>query len=157
MNQPASSVSRSERVWAPVRARHKNKTLATLLAVLFGAVGAHRFYVRGKRDAVGWAYVLASLLYGAILAADLQRHSLDTSVAALFPLPVFAGLVEALVTGLIADEKWDARHNAGSGRQSRSRWPLVVVLVTTLGGGFVAFIACLARATDLLYTGGSFG
>jgi hypothetical protein len=140
-----------------MRLRHKNKTLTTLMAVLLGAAGAHRFYLHGRRDIAGWAYVLASVLYVAILSADLQQHPLDASLAALFPLPVFAGFVEALAIGVTIDEEWDAHHNIGSGQRTRSRWPLVVVLVMTLGGGFVAFIACLARATDLLYTGGSFG
>ncbi|RYE78204.1 MAG: NINE protein, partial [Oxalobacteraceae bacterium] len=32
---------------------HKNKTLATLLALLFGSIGLHRFYLYGRRDLWG--------------------------------------------------------------------------------------------------------
>jgi TM2 domain-containing membrane protein YozV len=112
---------------------HKNKTLATLLAALFGGLGAHRFYLYGKKD--GWAWV----------------H------LALFPLSVFPAFIEALVIGLTPDEKWDAIHNSHSGRQSSSGWPLALVLVLTFGGGAIATIAAIARAFDLLYTGGAYG
>lgn len=112
---------------------HKNKTLTTFLAALFGGLGAHRFYLYGKKD--GWAWV----------------H------LALFPLSVFPGFIEALVIGLTPDEKWDATHNSGSGRKSESGWPLALVLVLTFGGGAIAVIAAIARTFDLLYTGGAYG
>ncbi|GIZ51404.1 hypothetical protein NCCP691_14180 [Noviherbaspirillum aridicola] len=114
-------------------AAHKNKTLATLLAAVLGGVGAHRFYLYGSRDKWAWLHVL------------------------LFPLSVFAGFLEALVIGLTPDEKWDGQHNAASGRQSSSGWPLVLLLVLTYGGGAIALIAAIARVFDLLYTGGAYG
>ncbi len=114
-------------------ATHKNKTLATLLAFLLGGFGAHRFYLYGRRDFWAWVHVL------------------------LLPFSIFAGFVEALVIGLTQDEPWDAKHNLHSGRQSRSGWPLAVLLVLTLGVGATALIATLARIFDLLYTGGAYG
>ncbi|SNT01206.1 TM2 domain-containing protein [Noviherbaspirillum humi] len=114
-------------------ATHKNKTFATLLAFILGGIGAHRFYLYGRRDRWAWLHVL------------------------LFPLSIFAGFIEALVIGLTQDEPWDARHNANSGRQSHSGWPLAVLLVLTLGVGATALIATLARIFDLLYTGGAYG
>jgi TM2 domain-containing membrane protein YozV len=112
---------------------HKNKTFATLLAFALGGLGAHRFYLYGKKDRWAWVHVF------------------------LFPLSVYAGFIEALVLGLTPDEKWDAEHNPASGRQSESGWPLVLLLVLTLGVGAVAVIATLARTFDLLYTGGAYG
>ena len=58
---------------------HKNKTLATLLAALLGGLGAHRFYLFGKKDKLAWLYVV------------------------LFPLSIFAGFIAALVIGLTPD------------------------------------------------------
>jgi len=112
---------------------HKNKTLATFLAAIFGGFGIHRFYLYGKRDKWAWVHAL------------------------LFPLSVFAGFLEALIIGLTPDDKWDAAHNQGSGRQSASGWPLVVLLVLTFGGGAIAVIAAIARTFDLLFTGGAYG
>lgn len=112
---------------------HKNKTFATLLAAVFGGVGAHRFYLYGKKDAWAWVHI------------------------ALLPLAIYAGFVEALVIGLTPDDKWDAEHNLQSGRQSESGWPLVFLLVLTTGFGAIAVIATLARTFDLLYTGGAYG
>lgn len=112
---------------------HKNKTLATFFAAVFGGLGAHRFYLYGKKDIWAWVHV------------------------ALFPLSVFAGFLEALTIGLTPDDKWDARHNRDSGRQSDSGWPLAVLLVLTFGGGAIAVIAAIARTFDLLFTGGAYG
>ena len=112
---------------------HKNKTLATLLAFLFGGLGFHRFYLHGKKDIWAWVHL------------------------ALFPLSIFAGFIEALVIGLTPDEKWDVQHNSHSGKQSASRWPLAVLLVLTTAVGATALIATLARTFDLLYTGGAYG
>ena len=72
-------------------------------------------------------------------------------------LSMLAGYLEALVLGLMPDEKWDATYNAGSGKQSDSRWPLALVLVATLLVGAFGLIACIARLFDLLYTGGIYG
>lgn len=112
---------------------HKNKTLATFLAAIFGGLGAHRFYLHGKQDVWAWVHIL------------------------IFPLSVFAGFIEALVIGLTPDDKWDEAHNKNSGRQSSSGWPLAVLLVLTFGGGAIAVIAAIARTFDLLFTGGAYG
>jgi hypothetical protein len=112
---------------------HKNKTVATFLSAIFGGLGAHHFYLHGKKDVSAWVHV------------------------AFFPLSVFAGFLEALVIGLTPDNKWDAQHNPDSGLQSDSGWPLVVLLVLTFGGGAIAVIAAIARTFDLLFTGGAYG
>ena len=40
----------------------KNKTLATLLALLGGPVGLHRFYLHGLRDRWGWFMPVPTLV-----------------------------------------------------------------------------------------------
>ena len=112
---------------------HKNKTLATLLAALLGGLGAHRFYLYGKKDVSAWVHLF------------------------FFPFSIYAGFIEALMIGLMPDDKWDATHNPHSSRQSESGWPLIVLLVLTAGFGATAIIATLARTFDLLYTGGAYG
>lgn len=114
-------------------AGHKNKTFAAFLAAVFGGLGAHRFYLYGRKDRWAWVHLL------------------------LFPLSVFAGFIEALAIGLTPDDRWDALHNKESGRQSDSGWPLAALLVLTFGGGAIAVIAAIARTFDLLFTGGAYG
>jgi TM2 domain-containing membrane protein YozV len=114
-------------------AKHKNKTLATLFAFVLGGLGAHRFYLYGKKDTWAWVHLF------------------------LFPLSVYAGFIEALVIGLTPDDKWDAAHNRNSGQQSESGWPLAILLVLTVGLGAIAVIATMARIVDYLYTGGAYG
>jgi TM2 domain-containing membrane protein YozV len=114
-------------------AKHKNKTLATLLAFLLGGFGVHRFYLYGKKDTWGWVHLF------------------------LFPFSIYAALIEALVIGLTPDDKWDATHNSGSALQSRSGWPLALLLVFITGAGGIFVIATMARTVDFLYTGGAYG
>ena len=134
---------------------HKNKTLATLLALLFGSMGLHRFYLYGRRDVWGWVH-LATLPLSALLVLGNPDTPLIFSAAPLV-LSVLAGFLETLVIGVTPDEKWDARHNAGSGRQSDTRWPVPLMLVLGLGAGATALIAAIARTFDILLTGGSYG
>lgn len=134
---------------------HKNKTLATLLAFLTGGLGLHRVYLRGVKDTGLWLHLAA---LPACVAVALAAPQADPFYK-LLPLivSILAGFLEALVLGLTSDEKWDARHNPGSGRQSASNWPLAVLLVATLMLGAGSLIATLSRLFDLLYTGGAYG
>ena len=138
-----------------LRSRHKNKTFTTLLAALLGGVGIHRFYLRGLQDRWGWLHASAlpacGLVMSAAPTADWYFWYLPLTISTL------AGCLEALVLGLMPDEKWDARYNADSGRTSASRWPLALLLVATLMVGAGLLIATMARLFDLLYTGGAYG
>lgn len=134
---------------------HKNKTLSALLALLFGAVGIHRFYLHGKKDIWGWLH--AATLPLSLLLLPLTSGSL--AFFALLPLIIsgLIGILSALVIGLTADEKWDARFNPASGRRSDSQWPLALMMVLAFGLGAIGTIATMARCFDLLYTGGAHG
>jgi TM2 domain-containing membrane protein YozV len=134
---------------------HKNKTLTSFLALLFGGLGLHRFYLCGKADKWAWLH-LVSLPASGLLIALFPDLLLFFGLAPLI-LSVLIACLETLVIGLTPDEKWDARYNSGSGRTSSSTWPLAVLLVLALGVGATALIATLARSFDLIFTGGSFG
>lgn len=134
---------------------HKNKTFATLLAFLFGALGLQRLYLRGAKDPWFWVHLLCLPASGLVLlaapAADPYYKLLPVIVSAL------VGFLEALVLGLIPDDKWDAAYNPASGRQSEANWPLALLLVATLMVGAASLIATISRLFDLLYTGGAYG
>jgi TM2 domain-containing membrane protein YozV len=134
---------------------HKNKTLATLLALTLGGFGAHRFYLKGGVDRLGVLHLCSVPVTG--LVYGLGRGANPFWV--LLPLLVsyIAAFIEALVIGLTPDDKWDAAHNAGSGRSSRSNWFVVLLLVATMLVGTTVLIATIARLFDLMYTGGAYG
>jgi TM2 domain-containing membrane protein YozV len=135
--------------------RHHNKTFATLLALLGGGLGIHRFYLRPATDRLGLLHVcsvpVCGLVYGLAHGADPFYKLLPLFVSYI------AGFIEALVIGLMPDEKFDARYNAGSGQQSQSGWMLAVVLVATTAIAATVAIATISRLFDLLYTGGAYG
>ena len=135
--------------------RHKNKTLAALLAFLLGGLGLQRLYLRGLRDPWLWAHL--ACLPVALLVATLAPQA--DGFYKLLPIIVsgLVGLLEALVLGLMSDEKWDARFNAGSGKQSDTHWPLALVLVASMMIGAGGLIATISRLFDLMYTGGAYG
>lgn len=134
--------------------KHRNKTVATLLAALFGWLGVHRFYVTGGVDRLGLLHLcclpITGILYGAV-----KPHPFYVVLPLLISLIV--ACITALVMGLMPDARWDARYNAGSTYQSRSRWPLALILVATTMLGAIALIGTLARLFDVLYTGGAYG
>lgn len=134
---------------------HKNKAFTSLLGFLLGGLGAHRFYLHGMKDGWGWLHLAAVpttlLLRQLFPEADWFYQILPLTLSAL------VGFLEALVLGLMPDDKWDARYNADTDRQSDTGWPLAVVLVATLMLGAGVLIATMARLFDLLYTGGAYG
>ncbi len=134
--------------------RHKNKTFATLLALLLGGFGIHRFYINSPVDRLGLLH-LCSVPVTGILWGAVHPHPFYVVLPIL--LSYVVGFVEGLVIGLTPDEAWDAQHNKGSGKTSRSNWMLALILVLTVGVGAIALIGMIARVFDLLYTGGAYG
>jgi TM2 domain-containing membrane protein YozV len=135
-------------------AAHKNKTVATLLALLLGGFGIHRFYLKPGADRIGLLHLcclpVMGILYGAVKPHPFYM---------VLPLLVsyIAGFVEALVIGLTPDEKWDAQYNTHSGQQTRSNWVLVLLLVITMLIATTVLIGTIARLSDVVYTGGAYG
>ena len=134
---------------------HKNKTFATLLAVVLGALGAHRFYLRGSVDRLGLVHLTALPIAGLVAGLAPQTDWFFKILPLL--LSAVVGFVEALVLGVMADEKFDAAYNPQSGKQSHSQWYLALLLVMTMLLGMTVMIATMSRLVDLLYTGGAYG
>lgn len=120
---------------APTSRYFRSKTITAVLAFLLGSLGAHRFYLYGKRDIYGWAHVIGTLtgVPGAMLVVASERTSMLGWVLA-FPgaISLLAAFLAAIVYGLRPDEKWDAQFNAQTQRKSRSGWTVVFVVIFSL-------------------------
>jgi hypothetical protein len=118
---------------------YRSKTLAAWLAVFLGAVGAHRVYLHGWRDGWAWAGLLptAAGLLGLLRARNIAID--DTQAAWLMPLlglMIAAGMLQAILIALTADERWDARHNPGQpGRHTGWGAVLAAMFALLVGGG----------------------
>lgn len=134
---------------------HKNKTLAAFLAIILGGVGAHRFYLHGSRDWGGWLHVAMLPVSLLVWLALPEQPWIFTGCALI--LSVLVAQLEALVIGLTPDERWDATYNASSGKPSNSGWTVILLMIVAMAGGTVGLISLIARAFDLLYTGGAYG
>ena len=92
----------------------KNKTLCAWLAFLGGPLGLHRFYLFGLGDLMGWLLPIPTALglYG-IERARLYGvdDSLSWLLIPLFGFTVAGCCVVAIVYGLMAPHKWNARFN----------------------------------------------
>jgi len=134
---------------------HKNKTLATFLSFSLGSVGAHRFYLYGKRDPIAWLHALSIPL--SFLLAKLYFNLNEFLTYGPWLISLLVALFMTLILGLQSDEKWDAKFNPKSDKKSDSNWFLAVILVLAVGCGAIVLIGMMARAFDLLYTGGAYG
>ncbi len=118
---------------------YRSKTWAAWLALLLGAVGAHRVYLRGWRDGWAWAGLLptAAGLVGLLRARNLgPEDSLAAWLMPLLGLMISAGMLQAILIGLTPDERWDARHNAGQpGRATGWGSVLAAIFGLLIGGG----------------------
>ena len=132
--------------------KHKNKTIATLLAATLGSFGAHRFYLYGKRDQFAWLHFLSLPI--SLLLTNLLFHLPLLITMSPWAVSLLIGMFTALILGLKSDEKWDAQFNHDANKKSESTWPLALVLVLTMAFGAFALIFVLARGFALLYTGG---
>lgn len=133
---------------------HKNKTFATLLALTLGTIGAHRFYLYGRRDILAWMHALSLILTYLLTVTSITQAFFKATPILISTL---AGFMAALINGLTSDKEWDQTHNSISGTRSNSRWPLALILVLTMLIGSTALIATISRLFDLLFTGGAYG
>lgn len=120
--------------------RPRSKTLATWLAVIGGAFGAHRFYLHGWRDLIAWLYPLPTLL-GLAGVQRMRAFGQDDRVAwvliPLLGLALSAAMLSAIVYGLTPDDKWAVRHNPGRPPQATGWAPVLGVIVALLVGSSV--------------------
>jgi TM2 domain len=131
---------------APTPAHYRSKTLATWLAVLLGTLGIHRFYLYGFRDKLAWLHPPA-MLVGLLGAQQLREAGQDSPLAWLL-LPVLGLMVtvamsSALVYGLMADARWDARFNPGR-EGLATGWGAVIGVIVALMVGAAALLGTVA-------------
>jgi len=116
------------------------------LAFLLGSLGAHRFYLGGLRDRYGWAHLFATLA-GAIGIASMVTEAgspvLNWTFAVAGGASVISAFLAAIIYGLRADDKWDARFNP-DGPPTRSGWPVVILVILSLMIGTGLLMAGLA-------------
>lgn len=134
---------------------HKNKTFAALFGLLFGGAGAHRFYLKGLKDLPGWLHASTLLLCALLLAQNPDRPLLINTAPLV--ISVLISCIETFIIGLMPDEKWDARHNAESGKSSDTGWFVALLMVVNLAYGATLMLIAMARTFDLILTGGSYG
>ncbi|WP_429951959.1 hypothetical protein ACQYWY_10475 [Comamonas sediminis] len=134
--------------------RSKSKTLATWLAFLGGPLGLHRFYLFGLGDMIGWMLPIPTAL-GLYGMERIASHGIDDQVSwLLVPLLGFtiaACALVAIVYGLMAPEKWNARHNPGLPEDAlpgRTRWLTIFGIVASLLIGTTILMASLAYSFE---------
>lgn len=114
----------------------KSKTTTAWLAFTLGIFGAHRFYLRGWGDTLGWFLPIPTALglYGIERA---RTYGLDDAASWLL-IPcvgfVFAACaLTAIVYGLMSQELWNAYMgypaDAGAGR---THWGTVIAVILSL-------------------------
>jgi TM2 domain-containing membrane protein YozV len=129
--------------------RFRSKTITAALAFFLGSLGAHRFYLYGKRDMYGWLHLLGTVLGipGVLLLAGSERTSaLGWVLAMPGAISLFAAFLAAMVYGLRPDEKWDAQFNPQSQQHSRSGWAVIFVVIFSLFIGAMLLMSGLAVA-----------
>lgn len=127
--------SRATPVAAPAA---PSKTVAAWLALLAGLFGAHRFYLHGWRDWIGWLHPLPSLLglAGIVRMRNLGQDDLASwALIPLFGVMMVVAMLSTIVIGLTPDERWAQRF--GTAAPVATRWGpvLAVVIALLLGGG----------------------
>ncbi|KQP17938.1 NINE protein [Pseudorhodoferax sp. Leaf267] len=129
---------------------HKNKTVASWLALLGGPLGLHRFYLHGWGDLWGWLYPLPTAL-GLYGIERVQQYGLDDKwswvLMPLLGISVAAGALTAIVYGLRSTEKWNAGFNtqaAADAPPGQTNWFTIAAVVASLLIGTAVLMASLA-------------
>ena len=135
----------------------KNKTLATWLAFLGGPLGLHRFYLFDFGDMLGWLLPVPTAL-GVYGLQRVQQWGQDDQLSwLLIPLLGFtiAGCALcAIVYGLMAPEKWNARFNqtaAADAAPGRTNWFTVFAVALSLLVGTAVLMASIAFSLQRYY------
>jgi hypothetical protein len=129
----------------------RSKTLATWLALLGGLLGAHRFYLHGWRDVIGWLHPVLSLtgLAGVIRMRNLgQDDHAAWLLIPLFGLMVAVVMLSTIVIGLTPEERWRERFGSAG---AATGWPVVIAVVIALLIGGAALMGTLAFAGQMFF------
>jgi hypothetical protein len=125
-------------------AASRSKTLATWLALLGGAFGAHRFYLHGTRDVWAWLHPWPTLagLYGVHRVQALgQDDRLSWLLLPLLGLMLAQACLCAIVYGLTPDAAWAERRQQPL---EATRWGPVLGVIAALMVGATSLMATVA-------------
>jgi hypothetical protein len=127
----------------------KNKTTAAWLSFLGGPLGLHRFYLRGMGDLLGWLLPIPTAL-GIYGIERVRMYGVDDGLSwALIPLLGFtiAGCaLTAIIYGLMAPEKWNARFNTSAPADAapgQTNWFTIGAVVLSLFFGSTILMASI--------------
>jgi hypothetical protein len=138
-----------------IDARHRrSKTVATWLALAGGSLGLHRFYLFGARDIWAWLHPLPTLVgaYGFWRLRELGTDDrLGAMLVPLLGLMLTMSMLVAIFYGLMADERWNARFDAGDATPPRSGGVAILGVCIALALGATALMATLAFIVDRYY------
>ena len=128
----------------------KNKTLATWLTFLGGPLGLHRFYLKGFGDLLGWLLPIPTAL-GLYGIERVQQFGQDDAwswvLIPLLGLTITGCALTAIVYGLMAPQKWNARFNPRldpEAEAGQTSWFTVLGIAVSLLVGAAVLMASLA-------------
>jgi hypothetical protein len=127
----------------------KNKTLAVWLTFFLGPLGVHRFYLFGFSDALGWLLPMPTALgwYGIQRALELgQEDPLSWILIPLIGFTLAGCALNAIVYGLMAPEKWNAKFNSNAAQTDpagSSNWLTIFGVATALLLGTTVLMASI--------------
>jgi len=128
--------------------RYRSKTAATWIAATLGALGLHRFYLRGRNDIVGWLHPLPTTI-GLVGVWRMRSFGVDDNLGGVLVLVlglmISYAMLCAIVYGLTPDERWDRRHNPGAPVHATG-WGAVLGVVAALMVGGAVLMGTLAFA-----------
>lgn len=133
----------------------KNKTIASVLALVAGLLGAHRWYLYGLKDKWAWVFpILAGV--GAYGIWRAKHFGLDDTLSwVLIPIGGMAFAVcclTAIVYGLTDTEKWNAKWHGGQDvAAGQTNWLTVLTVATALLVGATVLMASLALSFQRYY------
>ena len=125
---------------------YKSKTVATWTALVLGAFGAHRFYLRGLGDKLGLLHAVPTLigLYGVQRMDALgQDDRLAWVLIPFLGVMLVQGALCAVIYGLTPDERWDARYNAGQTPRN-TRWGPILGVIAAVAIGGICLMATIS-------------
>ena len=124
----------------------KHKAIATWLALLVGVFGLHRFYLHGLKDRWAWLFPIPTLigLFGVHRMDQLgQDDRLAWVLIPFLGVSLVAALLGGIVYGLMPDERWNARFNAGR-PAAQGGWAAIIGVVLCLLLGGTSLMATIA-------------
>jgi hypothetical protein len=136
---------------ATTPSRYKSKTLATWAALLGGPFGLHRFYLYGLNDTWGWLHPIPTLIgaWGLQRVGEFgQDDQLSWLLIPVLGFMVACTMLQAILYGLMPDEKWHARFNpalsAAPDTAPASGWPAVIGVMLALMVGATVLMSTIA-------------